>query len=261
MLSGLVTALRTLTILPVPGRDAEGFGAALPFFPLVGGLLGAALWGLVAACERLPDYGWSMGAAAGVVVGGTVLTRALHLDGLADWADGFGGGRDRESTLRIMKDPATGAFGVLAIAAVLLLKFVAVARLAASGTGMWLVAALAVSRTVQVDLMVWLPYARAEGGKAAPFVRDARGGHLWAALLAASAIVLGLFGPVGALVLGAGGAVGRGLGLWFRRRVGGVTGDLLGAASEMIETLVLVACAAAGGWLGAHTGWQWLRLQ
>jgi adenosylcobinamide-GDP ribazoletransferase len=258
MLRGLVTALRTLTILPVPGREAESFGSALPFFPLVGALLGAALWGLALACGQLPPAGWAEGAAAAAVVGGIVLTRGLHLDGLADWADGFGGGRDRESTLRIMKDPATGAFGVLAIAAVLILKFVAVARLATLGTALWLVAAAAVSRTVQVDLIVWLPYARAEGGKAGPFVRDARAGHLLLALLAAAAIAVGVFGPLGAAALGAGGLLGRLFGLWCRRRVGGVTGDLLGAASELVETALLVAAAAAGSWLGTRTGWTWL---
>jgi adenosylcobinamide-GDP ribazoletransferase len=258
MLRGLITALRTLTILPVPGRDAASFSSALPFFPLVGALVGAALWGLLLACGQLPDGGWPVGAAAGAVVGGIVLTRGLHLDGLADWADGFGGGRDREGTLRIMKDPATGAFGVLAIAAVLLLKFAAVSQLATLGTGLWLVAAAVVSRTVPVDLIVWLPYARAEGGKAAPFVRDARAGHLVLALAAAAALAVGVFGPLGAAALGAGGLLGRLFGLWCRRRVGGVTGDLLGAASELTETALLVAAAAAGGWLGAHTGWNWL---
>ncbi|HOX07863.1 MAG TPA: adenosylcobinamide-GDP ribazoletransferase [Planctomycetota bacterium] len=259
MLRGLVTALRTLTILPVPGRDAEGFGSALPFFPLVGALLGAAIWGLVEACGQLPDYGWSMGAAAAAVVGGIVLTRGLHLDGLADWADGFGGGRDRESTLRIMKDPAIGAFGAMALASVLLLKFAAVARLAASGTALWLVAAATVSRTVQVDLMVSLPYARAEGGKAGPFVQGARGWHLAAALAAVLVILLGIFGPLGAAALAAGWLFGRLFGLWCRRRVGGVTGDLLGAGSELVETALLVAAAAAGSQLAKCSGWEPVR--
>lgn len=261
MLRGLVTALRTLTILPVPGRDAESLASSLPFFALVGALIGAFLFGLAAACGHLPDQGWPALGAAAAVVGGILITRALHLDGLADWADGFGGGRDRESTLRIMKDPAVGAFGVIALVSVLLLKWVAVSRLIEHHTALWVVAACAVSRTVQVDLAAWLPYARTEGGKAEAFVKGARTAHLVTALVVALVLVVGIFGPLGALALGLGGIFGRAFGLWCRARVGGVTGDLLGAASELTETLILLAAAAAGSKLAAYSGWNWLALQ
>jgi len=257
VLRGLVTALRTLTVLPVPGRDAEQLSAALPYFAPVGALVGGALYGLMAAAGRLPG-GWPAGAAVAAVLGGTVLTRGLHLDGLADWADGFGGGRDRESTLRIMKDPSVGAFGMLALVGVLLAKWVALARLAECGTALWVVAACVAARTVQVDLAVWLPYARAEGGKAEAFVKGSRPAHFLVTLVLAGALVIGLCGPVGALALGVAGLVGRAFGLWCKRRVGGVTGDLLGAASELVETGLLLACAAPGARLAGVTGWQWL---
>jgi adenosylcobinamide-GDP ribazoletransferase len=256
--SPLTTALRTLTLLPAPGRDAQTLAAALPWFPAVGALVGGALYGLMAAAMRLPGGGWPAGAAAAAVLGGTLLTRGLHLDGLADWADGFGGGRDRESTLRIMKDPSVGAFGTLALVGALLAKWVAFERLAGCGTGLWVVAACVAARTVQVDLAVWLPYARAEGGTAEGFVRDSRPAHFLAALALAAALVVGLCGPVGALALGAAGLAGRAFGWWCRRRVGGVTGDLLGAASELVETALLLICAAPGAALAAVTGWRWL---
>jgi len=254
MLRGLVTALRTLTILPVPGRDAQDLAAALPWFPLVGGLIGAALYGLVLACGQLPG-GWPAGAALAAVLGGIILTRGLHLDGLADWADGFGGGRDRESTLRIMKDPSVGAFGTLALVGVLLAKWAAVARLAESGAAVWMVAACVISRTAQVDLAVMLPYARAEGGTAAAFVLGARSGHRLAALGLALALGLAAVGPWAAAALAAGVILDLAFGLWCCRRVGGVTGDLLGAASELVETAILVACAAPGTRMLEITGW------
>ena len=87
MWRGLVTAIRTLTILPIPGRDAESVAAALYWFPLVGLLVGLLQWGLGECIGTIAAKGWPAGAAAVVLVGGAVLTRGLHLDGLADWAD------------------------------------------------------------------------------------------------------------------------------------------------------------------------------
>jgi len=119
---GLVTAFRTLTILPVPGRDAGEMASSLPWFPVVGGVLGSLFAALALVTNELSGGHWPGGAAAAALAGGIVLTRAIHLDGLADWADGFGGGGDRKKTLAIMKDSATGVFGVTAIVAVLLIK-------------------------------------------------------------------------------------------------------------------------------------------
>jgi len=107
-----------------------------------------------------------------------------------------------------------------------------------------------------VDLACALPYARAEGGKAGPFVAGARPVHRLLALVAALAVLLGALGPAGVPALAVALAVGRLFGLWCSRRVGGITGDLLGAASELVETALLVACAAFGGELVKLTGWM-----
>src|SRR5512145_1363019 len=122
MLHGLVTALRTLTILPVPGSDASDMSRALPWFPLVGCLLGFLLWGLAWGFGFMAVF-WPGGTALVVVAASAILTRGLHLDGLADWADGFGGGRDKERTLAIMKDSHVGAFGVIALIIVLIARW------------------------------------------------------------------------------------------------------------------------------------------
>ena len=131
MMGGLSTAIRTLTILPAPGEPGGKMASSLPWFPLVGGAIGSILLGLMILLEDLASGHWPGGAAAVVVVAGIILPGALHLDGLADWADGFGGGRDREKTLAIMKDSSTGAFGAVALISVLLLKWVALSHLAA----------------------------------------------------------------------------------------------------------------------------------
>ncbi|MEI8191050.1 MAG: adenosylcobinamide-GDP ribazoletransferase [candidate division NC10 bacterium] len=113
-MKGFITAFRTLTIIPLPGKDVEKFSSALFFFPVVGGLVGLltafAGWG-VGHWLR-----WPFGAGVAAVALSTVVTGGLHLDGLADGFDSLGG-RTRERKLEIMKDPRVGSFGVMARAA------------------------------------------------------------------------------------------------------------------------------------------------
>ncbi|MBM4143879.1 MAG: adenosylcobinamide-GDP ribazoletransferase [Lentisphaerae bacterium] len=241
MLRGLITAIRTLTILPVPGRDAEKMSASLPWFPVVGLLLGAILWAVARGAMALTPLFWPEAAGVLVVVGGAVLTRGLHLDGLGDWADGFWGARDKEKVLAIMKDPRTGAFGVVALVSVLLGQWVCVTRLASAGGLEWILVAYVISRTMQVDLAVAHPYARAEGGTGAPFVAGARPKHLLVAILVAGALLLavGRGAPVCLVALLIAWLMTRLFGFRCRRRIGGITGDLLGAGSVLTETTVL----------------------
>jgi adenosylcobinamide-GDP ribazoletransferase len=255
MCTGLITAIRTLTILPVPGAEASPLSRALPWFPLVGGALGSLLFGFVALAELLTRGGWPEILGAAVVLGGILLTRGLHLDGLADVADSVGGGRDRQKILAIMKDPNSGPFGVIALIVILLFKWVALTRLIAIRQPIWLIAAFIVSRTVLVDLAVRLPYARQENGTGAPFVREARTSHLLAAYILAMILLLSLFGPLGAGVLMVGWLVSQGFKIWSMRRIGGVTGDVLGACSEVVETVILVLAAALAESLQSCTGW------
>ena len=253
---GLTTAFRTLSVLPLPGDHAEGsMAASLPWFPCVGLVIGAALYGVTALAGLSPWGAWPAGAALLVVAGGALLTRGLHLDGLADAADALGSMAPRERMLAIMKDSAVGAFGVVALVVALGAKWIAVARLVESGTAVWIVAACVVSRAAQVELAVALPYAREEGGTAEGLVKGARDRHRIAAWTLALLTVAAACGPAGA---------GAALGAWLLARVlawrsmralGGVTGDLLGATSELVETAVLFACAAAGARLAAWTGW------
>ena len=238
---GFVTAVRTLTILPCPGKDTEDFAAALPYFPIVGALIG----GLVAfTIWPLARIGWWDGAGVAGTIAAAWLTRGLHLDGLADTVDALGGGRTLEKRLAIMKDPHTGAFGVLAIASVMLLKVVALARLAAAPCCGPLVAApFIAARTAQVALAVLLPYARPEGGTAKGFVQNAKPAHLVVAALLSAALSFAVGRYWGLLTLAAALLMALLLAAWLRKTFGGVTGDLLGMASEVTETVLLVALA------------------
>jgi adenosylcobinamide-GDP ribazoletransferase len=241
MLRGLVTALRTLTILPVPGRDAERFSDSLYWFSLVGLVVGT-LEALFARVGVLA--GWYEMAALLALGGGIVLTRGLHADGLADLADGFFGGRNREAALRIMKDPNVGSFGSLALIFVMLFKFVCLVELARYGAFGTMTAGVMLARMGQVLLATWLPYVRAEGGTATAFVEGAGWPHLLVALASAFALLLY---PTGfewprALCLMASALVSTlFLGLLSRRKIGGVTGDVLGACSELTEAFVWLA--------------------
>jgi adenosylcobinamide-GDP ribazoletransferase len=207
--------------------------------------LGSMLWALGQGLYWITPT-WTMGPAGVIVVAGSVLTLFLHLDGLADWADGFTGARDRERTLAIMKDPCVGAFGAVALILVLLMKWICVTRLVEGEALHWVVLAYVVSRTLQVDLAVALPYARAEGGTGAAFIEGAGTRHRIVALVVAMALVLCIGGPIAGGVLVGAWLAGRALVVWFRRRVGGVTGDLLGASSELIETGTLFIGAMLG---------------
>ncbi len=238
MLRGLVTAFRTLTLLPVPGREAEHFSSSLYWFTFVGLLLGVAESGLAWLGM---SAGWPELAAFLPVIGGIMITRGLHADGLADLADGFFGGRTRESILRIMKDPNVGSFGALALMLLLFLKWVALLRLVRTGGLGIIVSGVMLARMAQVVLAARLPYARPEGGTATAFVNGAGLGHLSVAFVSGTGMLFLLmrFEPLPSLVLLLAALIPTGaLGLLSLRRIGGVTGDVLGAASEITEALV-----------------------
>ncbi|WP_041467559.1 adenosylcobinamide-GDP ribazoletransferase [Chlorobium phaeobacteroides] len=240
---GLVTALRTLSILPVPGRDAERFSDSLYWFPFAGFLLGV----LQAALGYTGNtFGWPELSALLVVLGGIALTRGLHADGLADFADGFWGGKTREAALRIMKDPQVGSFGVLALVAVMGMKWVLLLQLLHHDAFNWIVAGIMLSRWIQVPLAVLLPYARKEGGTAASFVEGSKREHLVFATIIMFLLLFSIMGFQPFLALLAGVATllaGTITGFAANRKLGGVTGDVLGAASELTEVAVWFAGA------------------
>jgi adenosylcobinamide-GDP ribazoletransferase len=237
----LLAALAFLTRLPLRSReqDASHLGASLVFFPLVGLALGLVLMG---AEFLLRGHLTSALIAVALVSLLALLSGALHLDGLSDVFDGLGGGRgDRERTLAIMRDSHIGALGATALVLVVIAKLVAVHGVLERGALLALCAFPVVARFSAVVLVVSFPYARAEGlGKA--FHEQARAVHLvLAALLAAP--VLAWAGARCAIAAAVALAVALLFAAWLNRRLGGITGDVCGAAIELAEVAFLVAVA------------------
>lgn len=237
-------AVRFLTRLPVPGAPADGgeMGRALAFFPLAGAALGGLAAGAAWLAVRL---GLGPGVAAALLVAlGAWLTGGLHLDGLADVADGLGGGRgDRARSLAIMRDSRIGSFGAAALGLALLVKVAAVAELLVRGSAPWaLFCAPTLARFLAVPLVVAFPYARPEGlGRA--FHEGGGARELWVAF-ALTALALPWFGLQVLLPSAAALVAAALLALGVHRRLGGLTGDAYGAAIELAELAFLIAAGA-----------------
>lgn len=241
-MGAFLSALGFLTVFPVPA------GASSPtqlsrgrvWFPVVGAVLGLALAGMDAGLHLILPLGVT---SALIVVALVFATRALHLDGLMDAADGALGGNTPERRLEIMRDPHVGAFGVAAAAAVMLVKWSALASLAGE-TRFWAIAVFPlVSRWSMVLAMSAFQYARSQGIGTAFQDRSVRFTSGLATLFAlGAAFLLGTWG--GLVMIGAGYLVAVVLGAALARALGGLTGDTYGAINEVTETVALVVAAA-----------------
>ena len=256
-IKGFGTALKTLTLVPWPRNKSEDLATSLPWFPVIGLLLGLALYGISLLYKLLPFDGWPEGIALLMVATEIYLTRGLHLDGLADWADSVGGFHQREKRLAIMKDTALGAFGVLALIVVLLAKWIAFERLISSGSIIWVLAIFILSRGMMVELMTTFPYAGADEGMGKPFIRQAASIHRLISHIITFFLCL-TFGPLGLALFAVGWFQARAFGIRCRNQFGGITGDLLGTANEMIGVTLLIICALLGKNILCFTGWTWV---
>ncbi len=242
MIRQLAAAISFLTRMPIAPRtlfSAEDIGKANRWFPIVGALIG----GVYALTARIlsPRF-------PAVIVGILVitveafLTGALHMDALADMADGFGGGRTREDVLRIMRDHAIGSYGAVALILLLLMKVSLIGALIEHGRAIpLLVTGPALGRWSAVALNNFLPYARRQdegvrpGGAVSHFVGPA---ELTIATVMAILLTVWLGWRTGAACWLAVVIVTCAVGALCRRRVGGVTGDTLGANIEICEVAV-----------------------
>ncbi len=235
----LLSAAALLTRLPLP--DHRGTGAASAWaWPVVGAGLGAFA-ALVAALALW--IGLTPGVVAALVLAvGALLTGGLHEDGLSDTADGLFGGWTKERRLEIMKDSRVGSYGVLALLLVTLARWSALTTLFGAGEIWALVAVGAASRAPMAVIMGALPNARGAGLSHATG-RPSSGVALAGALLAA-AVALVVTGwaalPMLALVAGVSLLLARSA----RARIGGQTGDILGAAQQLAEAAGLAVLAA-----------------
>ncbi|WP_299618354.1 adenosylcobinamide-GDP ribazoletransferase [Pelagibius sp.] len=252
-LCDLWLALALLTRLPVgapttPPKAAEPmpYARASRCYPLVG-----ALVGLIAAAVLLAAYrvGLPPILCALLAVATTVLvTGALHEDGLADLADGFGGGRDRTAKLAIMRDSRIGSYGVLALIFSVALRSASLAALGETPSlaAAALIAAQSLSRGGLAAIMALLPLARPEG--LAAQVGRPGGGNALTAILLAGVLALLLLDWVAALwALLACLLIQSAVTVLARRQIGGYTGDVLGAAQQLGEIAVLLVLATCLG--------------
>jgi adenosylcobinamide-GDP ribazoletransferase len=236
-------AMRFLTILPVPAGwagDEKTLAHSVPCFPLVGLLIG-----LIAA-----GFDYAVGLALPVLPASALtvmllicLTGGLHMDGLADTADGFFSARPRDKMMEIMRDSRIGVMGVLAVVFAVLLKVTLLANLSAPSR--WAVVLLMplAGRAAVVQIMTTLPYARPEGGLVSLFAGGRSRRHCfwaWGLLFAVAGwLVQGIGLAAAALAL----MITALFMLYSRGKIGGHTGDTLGAACELAEIAPLLAAA------------------
>jgi adenosylcobinamide-GDP ribazoletransferase len=246
-LDDLRTAVAFLTRLPMPhpeGAMPQNFVRAHRMFPLVGAAIGGAV-GLL--CLGLRMIGVPDLAAAALALGASaILTGALHEDGLADVADGFGGGRDLASKLEIMRDSRLGTYGALILMVSFVTKLSALATLADAVVVQSLIAAHALARGVLPAMSMSLDYARKDGlarNAGRPDAATARLAFVFGLVIAVLALpwTEAFWAALVAGVTAAGTA-------WLaQRQIGGQTGDVLGGAEQLAETAILVLLAARLG--------------
>jgi adenosylcobinamide-GDP ribazoletransferase len=243
-------ALAFLTRLTLPLRPeaaAQPVGAAVRAFPLVGILVGT-VGGLVYAIADLVGMSPTVSSLLGISAM-VILTGGLHEDGLADAADGLAG-TTPEKALSIMRDSRIGTYGVMALFFILSLRVVAVSYAGSSvEAACLLIAGASGSRAVVPALMYMLPPARREGLGWAAGHPDRRR-VVDAGALGAVIVVLALWPIYWGLLAIAVAAAAAGLVAWLaRRRLGGQTGDVLGAAQQLAETSILLSYVAAPTWI------------
>jgi adenosylcobinamide-GDP ribazoletransferase len=241
--SAAAGALAFLTRLPVDrGRTFGGrrLAEAAVLFPLVGAALGAAVGGAAAALATLVP---PLLAATAAVALELALTGALHVDGLADTFDGLAG-RDAERRLAIMRDHSLGTYGGSALALDLLARVAALASLTDEGVLLPAVAAFAISRAAPLPLAAALPYARPGEGTGRLLTESTTARHAVAGIVLAAAVAAAAVGFRAAAMLVCLGVVVAATGLYARSRLGGVTGDVMGAAIELTATLALAGAIA-----------------
>jgi adenosylcobinamide-GDP ribazoletransferase len=235
---------RAVSFLTPFGRAATPENTTLAWFPIVGALIGFAVGGLWWLAAKV----WLRLIAGAIAVAADLaLTGLLHFDGLADAGDGLLAPLTRERRLAAMADPAIGAFGALTVGAVLLLRFGAFASLRPSPlaiAGLW-----CASRTAMVAITEALPYARPDGlvqsflGARSTHQRGVLRASVVVGIALSAALVLLARGMRGLAALGAELIAIVLVALFSRRRLGGYTGDVLGAAGVVGETIGLLALA------------------
>ncbi len=252
--TALGAAWRFLTRVPVgdASRDGAVMHRAPGWFPAVGVLVGGIAGAVHAAAE--PLAGRTVAAALAVTVG-ALVTGAFHHDGLADIADAYGGGWDVEQRLAILKDSRHGTYGVMALVCAIVVQVAALASCDGVQGAVLLVAAHCGARAGSVSLIRFAPKAR-DAGLGADTARHFPTRSLVFALLTGVVVQVALLGVLAAWTVAAIAIAAAAVATLSARKIGGITGDALGAAEQVGETFVLVCGAVFVRHAGA---WPWWR--
>jgi adenosylcobinamide-GDP ribazoletransferase len=224
----------------------------VPWFPVIGAVIGSMVGASYVGCSELLP---ALPAAAVAVSAGALLTGAFHHDGLADMADAFGGGWDRDQRLAILKDSRHGTYGVMSLVCVVIVQVGAIAALGPAQGFATLVAAHALGRAGAVALMGAAPSATGSG-LGSEYTARLSGASVVAGVVAGVALATLAFGVWAAVAVVAVAAGVGACGVLAVRKIGGVTGDVLGAAEQLGETAVLLVAA---GLVRLDVGFPWWR--
>jgi adenosylcobinamide-GDP ribazoletransferase len=239
----VIAALRFLTVLPLPGPHRAPTAGSLVAFPLAGAVVGVVWVATAIAAEAVAPS--LLLVAAVVLVADAGITGGLHLDALADVADGVASRRPAEEAVRVMRDSAVGAGGVVAVVLACLVRQAALLSVLGAQPRPWSLVAVPVAGRAAMVLVLALVPARTDGSLAGAVPRP--GPRTTAASLAvAAACAAAAAGPRGAAVLVLALAVTAGYAAWWRRRFGGLSGDGAGAVGVLAETLALLGLVVPG---------------
>ncbi len=233
-------ALSFLTILPVGKSLSFGekeLARSMAFFPLVGlviGLLMALGNHLFSLILPKPLVLWF---TLGLLV---FLTRGLHLDGFSDTVDGLATGGTKEKILEVMRDSRIGAFGVIGLILLIGAKYLALDHLSVSSIPYSLILMTVMGRNAMVLVCYRSPYARPDGGLGKPFAENLRLREVILSSILTFGIVLWLMDTKGMVIFLGIGLFSLGYRFFFIKKLGGITGDILGAANEVAELLCLI---------------------
>ncbi len=234
----LAAALQFLTILPIPAAvSEEDMKQSLAWFPAAGFVCGAGAGLVFLAAHGLGFPATMAGLLAVLALSG--FNGFFHADGVADTADGFWSARPLEQVLEIMRDSRIGTMGVIGLFAVLGLKWSALSTLGPVDGLRTLIVAAAVARSAQVITMGMAPYARKEGGLASVFLAEHAPHRIAIAAISGLLIAAAFGGTAGITGLLAAVAAALGFNVFCMKKIGGITGDTLGALTEITETIVL----------------------
>lgn len=242
MFKQLITAWQFLTIIPIKRNvevTSESLGKSMASFPLVGLVLGLLVAALDIGYSRLFPANFS---SALLLASYIAMYGGFHLDGLVDTVDGLVGGRDREHALKIMKESTIGAIGVVALVLLLLLKYAAIGSLSGDARIGVLILMPVIGRWTEVIMVHGSRYAREGAGLGKPFTEYVTKREVIVASLLTIVISWFTLKHIGLLIILAALLLGLGMKSYFKKKIGGITGDLLGFGGELSELLMLIIC-------------------